>query len=89
MLLTIIERNRFQRAPVLGPLAITDAALEALIAALAQRHGTLRTDTLLIDSQAQQPRRAQMIVALSRSLQALLADYDDEVLAELLADYDA
>ena len=89
MPLTVTERCRFDRAPVLGPLAITDAALEALIAALTQRHGTLRTDQHLIDSRLLQPRRAQMIVALSRTLQALLADYDDAVRSELLADYDA
>jgi hypothetical protein len=88
MPLTIMERNRFDRAPVLGPLAITDAALEALIAALGQRHGTLRTDQHLIDSQLLQPRRAQMIVALSRTLQALLADYDENVCSELLVDFD-
>jgi len=87
MTLNISERNLFARFPALGPLTITDAALEALVVALSQRHGRLDNTAQYVDDwTSRQVRHARMITALARILQALLADYDGAVTEELLDD---
>lgn len=86
MALSLCQRNRFARAPALAPLTITDAALEALVVALTQRHGRLDTAQYIGDWTPPQQQRAHMIAALARTLQTLLAEYDTGVLEELMAD---
>jgi hypothetical protein len=85
MPLSICERNRLQRAPVLAPLAITDTALEVLVVALMQRHGRLDTSRAFGQWEPLQHQHAQMITSLARTLQALLAEYQTCVQQELLA----
>jgi hypothetical protein len=80
------ERLRFSRAPVLAPLTLADIALEALLAELAKRHGRLDPSACPHGYVPLQQQRATMIVALSRSLQSLLADYDAAMLDELIAE---
>ncbi|GEM_PF-4725983 len=80
------QRRRFARAPVLASLTIADVALESLVVELLRRHG--RPD-LAASPHGYAPlsdNRAALIVALSRSLQALLIDYDSLVLQQLMAD---
>ena len=65
---------------------ITDAALEALVVALTQRHGRLDPAQYIGDWTPPQQQRAHMITALARTLQTLLAEYNTGVLEELIAD---
>lgn len=86
--LSLVERNRFSRAPVLAPLTLADVVLEALVVELRKRHGRLDTSACPHSYAPLQQQRATMIVALSRSLQCLLAEYDAGILEELLAEQD-
>jgi hypothetical protein len=88
MIRTIAEASLFAEDPVLGLLCTADAALDAVLGALASRFPKLDQSNFSLDPWHRHVRQAQILAGMTRALQALIGDYYGTLLDELQPDSD-
>jgi hypothetical protein len=88
MIRAIAKASVFAEDPVLGLLCTADAALDAVLGALASRFPQLDHSSFSFDPWHRHLRQAQILVGMTRALQALIGDYYGTLLDELEPDSD-
>lgn len=88
MIHAIAKASVFAEEPVLGLLCTADAALDAVLGALASRFPQLDQPNFSLDPWHRHLRQAQILAGMTRALQALIGDYYGTLLDELQPDAD-
>jgi hypothetical protein len=88
MIRAVAQPSVFAEDPVLGLLSTADAALDAVLGALASRFPKLDQSGLSLDPWHRHLRQAQILAGMTRALQALIGDYYGTLLDELEPDSD-